>query len=98
MKLNENIKKLRKENKFTQQQLADKLFVSQDSISAWERNVSAPPTEYLPSLAAIFHVSIDDLFGDDFKTQTAKGNPFAVCGWRYIFSGDVWSLSFVPVL
>ncbi|MFR6056492.1 MAG: helix-turn-helix domain-containing protein [Eubacteriales bacterium] len=66
MKLNENIKKLRKENKFTQQQLADKLFVSQDSVSAWERNVSAPPTEYLPRLAAIFHVSIDDLFGDDF--------------------------------
>lgn len=25
-------------------------------------------------------------------TQTAKGFPFAVCGWRYIFSGDVWAL------
>lgn len=40
MALSENIKKLREEKKFTQQQLADRLYVSRQTVCRWENGVS----------------------------------------------------------
>ena len=61
MKMGEKLKKLRKDFNLSQQQVAEKLSVSQDTISLWENDKSLPATEYLPQLADIFDVSVDYL-------------------------------------
>ena len=61
MTIGECIKSLRKENQLTQQQLADKLFISQDTISLWERNKSTPDAKAIVELCKIFDVSADYL-------------------------------------
>ena len=68
MKIAECIKSLRIENNMTQQQLADKLFTSQDTISLWERDKSYPDVVAVIRLAKIFNVSTDYILCvDDFN-------------------------------
>ena len=55
------IKTLRIENKLTQEELAKKLFVSQDTISLWERDKSTPDAKAIVLLCKIFDVSADFL-------------------------------------
>ena len=56
------IAKLRKQNEWTQAQLAEKLGVSRQSISKWETSVTMPDISLLPALAGEFGVTIDELF------------------------------------
>lgn len=58
----ENLHRLRKEMKLTQEQLAAKLCYTEKAVSKWESGSSVPPVETLISLAEIFNVSIDELF------------------------------------
>ena len=68
MKIAECIKNLRKENNMTQQQLAEKLFTSQDTISLWERGKSYPDVVAVLRMSKIFDVSTDYILcADDFK-------------------------------
>lgn len=62
MNLSKKIYELRKANGMSQEQLAEKINVSRQSISKWESGESLPDIERLPDLSRIFHVSIDDLF------------------------------------
>lgn len=55
---------LRKKYHYTQQELADKLNISNKTISRWENAESYPDIELLPLLADIFQVSIDYLLTD----------------------------------
>lgn len=59
----ENLKKLRIENKLTQEALANQLGVSFQAVSKWERGDSYPDITLLPSIACIFGKSIDELIG-----------------------------------
>ena len=61
--LGANIRALRREKHITQEQLADKLGVSCQSVSRWENDTCYPDMELLPALARIFSVSIDRLLG-----------------------------------
>ena len=65
MKLNvgENIRRLRRGADMTQEQLADKLGVAYQSVSRWENGTTYPDIEFLPSLAGIFGVTVDELIG-----------------------------------
>ncbi len=65
--LSENIKKYRKENKMSQDELADKLNVSRQSVSLWENGQTQPTIDNIIALANIFNVTANDLFGDDIK-------------------------------
>lgn len=60
-----NLRKLRKKNKLTQQQLAKKLNVSESLISRYESNEVQPPFETLRALAVILNVSMDELCGTE---------------------------------
>ncbi|MCL2409459.1 MAG: helix-turn-helix domain-containing protein [Oscillospiraceae bacterium] len=60
--IGKNIKKLRDEQNVTQQQLADKLGITFQSVSKWERGAAIPDTVMLPAIADFFGVSIDELF------------------------------------
>ncbi len=61
--LGANIRGLRREKHITQEQLAEKLGVSCQSVSRWENDTCYPDMELLPALARIFSVSVDRLLG-----------------------------------
>lgn len=58
-----NIRALRENSRLTQQQLADKLSVTQRKISYWESGKIEPDLESLWRLADFFDVTIDELVG-----------------------------------
>lgn len=57
-----NIKKLRLKNNWSQQKLAEKLNVSQQTIAKWENEKCFPRSELLPVIASIFNCKIEDLY------------------------------------
>ena len=61
MDVSEKILQLRKANGFTQEELAEKLNVSSQSVSKWESGQSVPELEKLVALSEIFQVSTDHL-------------------------------------
>ena len=64
LKISENIAALRKQAGITQEDLANKLSVSNQAVSKWEAGKCCPDIEVLPELAAFFEISIDELLGE----------------------------------
>lgn len=75
--LNDNIKTLRKKMGLTQVELAERLNVSQSTITSWENGTRRPDLDFLPVLAQIFGISVDDLLGTTTDT-VVKTDPWAV--------------------
>ena len=67
MKLGENIFKLRKEYNLSQEQLAEKINVTRQTISNWELGETAPNPEQLKLLSKELNISIDELLNNDIK-------------------------------
>ena len=65
MTLGEKIAKQRKELNYTQEQLADILGVSRQSISKWESDIAYPETDKLIELGKLFDCSMDYLLKED---------------------------------
>ena len=63
-KIGKKIVSLRKQNNMTQMELADKMGISFQAVSNWERGSSMPDISKLPELAEIFGVSLDELLGE----------------------------------
>ena len=65
MKLNigENLRRLRREKDLTQEQLAELLGVTFQSVSRWETGATYPDIELLPVMAELFGVSMERLLG-----------------------------------
>ena len=60
-KIGKNIASLRKTKKLTQQQLGDKLFVTDKAVSKWERGLSLPDITILENLAKELDTDIYDI-------------------------------------
>jgi len=58
------LQKLRKENGYSQEELADKLGISRQAVSKWERAESSPDTDNLIVLAKLYNISLDELLYD----------------------------------
>lgn len=58
------ISRLRKEKGMTQQELADKLQLTDKAVSKWERGLACPDISILPQIAEILGVSVDDLLSN----------------------------------
>jgi len=67
MKFSEKLQKLRKENKMSQEQLADQLEVSRQAVSKWESGQTYPEMDKLISICKLFKCSLDDLTNDEIK-------------------------------
>ena len=83
MTFGEKLSKLRKENNYTQEQLADILGVSRQSVSKWESNMAYPETEKLIFLAKLFRCSTDYLLNDECVSKngvTSTSNTAAKSG------------------
>lgn len=61
---------LRKENKLSQEALAEKLGISRQAVSKWERAEASPDTDNLIALAKLYHISLDDLLKIHEDTET----------------------------
>ena len=61
MNLKDNLKRLRKEHNLSQEDLAEKLGVSRQSVSKWEQGITDPSTANLFALAKLFGVSVEEL-------------------------------------
>lgn len=65
MTLGEKISKFRKEYNYTQEQLAEILGVTRQSISKWESDIAYPETDKLIKIGKLFECSMDYLLNDD---------------------------------
>lgn len=61
----ENLKKFRTQKNMTQEEVAETLSVSPQSVSKWERGDTLPDITLLPALANLYHTSVDALLGMD---------------------------------
>lgn len=65
MTLGDKISTLRKESKYTQEQLADILGVSRQAVSKWESDIAYPETDKLIKMGKLFGCSMDYLLNDE---------------------------------
>jgi len=69
MTLGDKLSKLRKENNYTQEQLAEILGVSRQAISKWESDTAYPETNKLIRMSELFNCSLDYLLKDTVETD-----------------------------
>ena len=62
--LNENIRTIRKNKGYTQEELAARLHVTRQTVSKWERGTSVPDAALLSDMAEIMDVSVTELLGE----------------------------------
>ncbi len=67
----ENLKTLRKEKGFSQEQLAARLSVVRQTVSKWEKGLSVPDAELLIKLSEVLNVEVSDLLGE--KIEVSEG-------------------------
>ena len=79
MNFGENLKTLRKNNKMSQEVLANKVGVSRQSVSKWEVGDAYPEMSNIVALCSIFHCNINDLINENitdinsFDEETKEG-------------------------
>ena len=64
MELSKQIKKYRTEANLSQEELADKIYVSRQTISNWENEKNYPDIKSLVLMSEVFQVSLDNLIKD----------------------------------
>ena len=78
MAVGNRIYELRKENKLSQEKLAEKIGVTRQTISNWELNESSPDLKQAKELSTVFSISLDELVENDIKDilldKTNKSN------------------------
>ncbi len=72
MKFGEKIQKLRNQNKWTQEDLAEMLYVSRTAVSKWESGKGYPNIDSLKDIAKIFNITIDELLSSEEIIGIAK--------------------------
>ena len=80
MEFEKQLKKYRAELNLTQEELAEKAYVSRQTVSNWETGKSYPDIHSLLLLSDLFHVSLDELVKGDIKTMEEKVNEKEI-GW-----------------
>lgn len=69
MKLSDKIIKLRKANGWSQEDLAEKMNISRQSISRWENGTALPDANNILHLSKLFNVTADYLLNDDYSSD-----------------------------
>lgn len=69
MYISGNLQRLRKRDKITQEELADKIGVSRQSVSKWETGEAYPETDKLIAICDLFGVSLDELMRSEITDR-----------------------------
>ena len=72
MEFNEKLQQLRKSKGLTQEELAEKLYVSRTAVSKWESGRGYPSIDSLKEIAKYFSVTIDDLLSGEKLISIAE--------------------------
>ena len=70
----ENLKTLRKQKGYSQEELAARLHVVRQTISKWEKNLSVPDADTLIKLAEILEVSVSELIGAKIQSDNTTND------------------------
>lgn len=102
MELGQQLKAHRKELGISQDELAEKIFVSRQSISNWENNKTYPDIHTLLLLAETFGVSLDELIKGDVEEMKEEINAQERAGFNrdsvcFAIFGSVTVLSIAPL-
>lgn len=89
MTLGEKLAKARKEKNITQEQLADYLGISRQSISKWESDVAYPETDKLIRMSELFDCSLDYLLKENIMEKTEKPKASNMQGTAFPFSFSI---------
>lgn len=84
MILADKIIHLRKKYNMTQEELAEKLNVSRQSISKWEGSLSTPDLNKVIAMSNIFGVTTDYLLNDEISKEDVEGSDVSEEGWMSI--------------
>ncbi len=90
MKFNfsENLKKLRLSKKFTQEQVAEFLNCSVQSVSRWECGNTFPDIMMLPLIARLYSTTVDSLLGTDFERSKEELENYYKKRQKYLHNGQ----------
>ncbi|MGL5614823.1 MAG: helix-turn-helix domain-containing protein [Sarcina sp.] len=100
MEVGKQIKKYRGEMKISQEQLAEEIFVSRQTISNWENNKNYPDVKSLLLLSSFFNVSLDILIKGDLEKMKENINSEEIKKFKRdsnIFVGLLIALPFLAV-
>lgn len=72
MSLGEKLASLRKRDSMSQEELAEKVGVARQTISKWELDETAPDIKQAQELSKIFHISLDELVGNELSNVVVE--------------------------
>ena len=72
-KIGKLICSLRKEQQLTQQQLADRMNISDKTVSKWERGLGCPDVSLLPELSGILGVNLEEFLSGELNANDLVG-------------------------
>ena len=73
--LSDTIKDIRRRNFLNQTQFAQKIGVTQGTVSQWENGLTRPNSDQLRSISDAFNISVDDLLRGENVVEPAPGTP-----------------------
>ncbi len=103
MELSNQIKHYRRKLELSQEELADQVYVTRQTISNWETGKSCPDIHSLLLLSSIFQISLDQLIKGDLKEMKETIHEYELKSWNkrggiYAILLTASILSFVPLL
>lgn len=96
MELSKQIKKYRVEANLSQEELADKVFVSRQTISNWENDKNYPDIKSLVLMSEIFEVSLDNLIKGDLERMKKEIDVQEYA--RFQKDSTIFSILFIALL
>lgn len=96
MEIGKQIKKYRTEIGFSQDRLAEKIFVSRQTISNWENNKSYPDVKSLLLLSSLFNVSLDMLVKGDLEKMKEKIKEEDITSFKKL--GNIFAVFLVAMI
>lgn len=96
MTIAEKIKQLRKDNNMTQEDLAEKLNVSRQTISKWETNITIPDADNIVAISKLFNITTDELL--DYKVETVQKKKQFIIDMIVLLFGIVGFILFAILL
>ena len=96
MELGKQIKRYRMEANLSQEELADKVFVSRQTISNWENDKNYPDIKSLVLMSEVFHVSLDTLIKGDLERMKKEIDKQEYAEFQK--NSNIFSILFVVLL
>lgn len=96
MTIAEKIKELRKDISMTQEDLAEKLNVSRQTISKWETSVTIPDADNIVAISKLFNITTDELL--DYRVETVQKKKQFIMDMAVLLFGIIGFIVFAILL